>query len=501
MMDISQGILLGFSQAFLATNLMYCAVGVVLGTLVGVLPGLGALATISILLPLTYKMSDPTSALIMLAGIYYGAQYGGSTTSILLRVPGEVSSTVTTIDGYEMSRRGRSGAALTIAAMSSFVAGTFATALIAVLAIPMANFALQFGPAEYATLMLLAITVSLGLAQGDVCKAAGVLLIGMLLGTIGMDINSGVSRFTLGLAELYDGVPFLLIAIGVFGLGEILYDSIHRTVHDNRQLTTPSLKELYPNADERRRSWPACARGTVLGSVLGLLPGAGTVLAAFGAYIFEKKISHAPQRFGRGAPEGVAAPEAANNAGSQTSFVPMLALGLPSTPIMALMISVMMLHGIEPGPRVIETAPALFWGLIASMWIGNFILVILNIPMIAVWVQVLRIPRIILYTAVCAICVVGAWWVTHNWIMIALLIPFALFGYMLKRLGCEPALLALGFIIGSLFEEYLKRALMLGRGDWTIMASSWISVSLLMLSLMILVGRAVFLMRNSKVDQ
>lgn len=491
-MELFDGLALGIASALTPENFMYCVLGVVLGTLVGVLPGLGALATISILLPLTYKMADPTTALIMLAGIYYGAQYGGSTTSILLRVPGEVSSTVTAIDGYEMSRRGRSGSALSIAAISSFVAGTFATALIAFLAVPMANFALQFGPAEYAALMFFAVIVSLGLAQGDVFKAAGVLLIGMLLGSIGIDINTGVSRFTMGLDELYDGLPFILIAIGVFGLAEILYDSLHRTVRDNRDLKTPTMQELYPNAEERRRSWPACARGTVVGSFLGLLPGAGTVLASFGSYILEKKISATSQQFGHGAPEGVAAPEAANNAGSQTSFIPMLALGLPATPIMALMISVLMLHGIEPGPKVIQDSPALFWGLIVSMWIGNVILVILNLPLIAVWVQVLRIPRPILYAGVLAVCVAGTWWVSHNWIMVALLVPFALFGYVLKRLGCEPALLALGFIVGGLFEEYLKRALMLGRGDWMILFNSWISISFMILSVTVLFFRAVF---------
>ena len=493
-MDILSNILLGFGVAFSATNLLWCLIGVMLGTLVGVLPALGPLAAISILLPLTYSMSDPIAAVIFISGVYYGSQYGGSTTSILLNIPGEVSSSVTMIDGYQLTRKGRGGAALSIAALSSFFAGTVATVFIALLAQPLAKVAFFFGAAEYAALMLLGLVAAVSLNNGSLLKGAGMVLIGILLALVGSDINSGDVRFTLGIPELTDGISFAIVAMGIFGLGEIIYNTFHTS---KIKATVPSFKELYPSKQEIGQSAMPTLRGTFLGSLLGLLPGGGPVMSSFASYAMEKKISKNPQEFGRGAMAGVAGPEAANNAGAQTSFIPMLSLGIPTTPVMALILATLMIHGIKPGPQVISTEANLFWGVIASFWIGNFMLLLLNLPLVGVWVSVLRLSWKVLYPIIFLICVIGAYYISNNWTGVLLLLPFALLGYIFKLLDCKPTPLAMGFVVGALFEEYLRRALIVSRGDWLVFLYKPISLTFLLIAFVLVISSIVFRYRKN----
>lgn len=473
----------GFSAAATAQNLMYCFIGVTLGTLIGVLPGIGPLATIAMLLPATYRMTDPTSALIMLAGIYYGAQYGGSTTAILVNLPGESSSVVTTLDGYQMARRGRAGPALAVAALGSFFAGTVATFLIAAFAPPLAELAFKFGPAEYFSLMVLGLIAAVVLAHGSVIKALAVVVLGLLLGMIGTDVNSGVARFSFDIPELSDGIEFVAVAMGMFGFAEIILNLEQR---DKREVFTSKVSGLLPSASELRSSvWPVL-RGTTLGSFLGILPGGGAVLASFSAYALEKKISRTPERFGKGAIEGVAGPEAANNAGAQTSFIPMLTLGIPTTPVMALMVAAMMIHNIQPGPQVMTSNPTLFWGLIASMWVGNLLLVILNLPLIGIWIKLLTVPYRVLFPAILLFCCIGAYSINNNVFDVFMTIPFAILGYVFKKLDCEAAPLLLGFVLGKLMEEYLRRALTISRGDPTVFFTRPLSATLLALAAVLL---------------
>lgn len=473
----------GFSAAATAQNLMYCFIGVTLGTLIGVLPGIGPLATIAMLLPATYRMTDPTSALIMLAGIYYGAQYGGSTTAILVNLPGESSSVVTTLDGYQMARRGRAGPALAVAALGSFFAGTVATFLIAAFAPPLAELAFKFGPAEYFSLMVLGLIAAVVLAHGSVIKALAVVVLGLLLGMIGTDVNSGVARFSFDIPELSDGIEFVAVAMGMFGFAEIILNLEQR---DKREVFTSKVSGLLPSASELRSSvWPVL-RGTTLGSFLGILPGGGAVLASFSAYALEKKISRTPERFGKGAIEGVAGPEAANNAGAQTSFIPMLTLGIPTTPVMALMVAAMMIHNIQPGPQVMTSNPTLFWGLIASMWVGNLFLVILNLPLIGIWIKLLTVPYRMLFPAILLFCCIGAYSINNNVFDVFMTIPFAILGYVFKKLDCEAAPLLLGFVLGKLMEEYLRRALTISRGDPTVFFTRPLSATLLALAAVLL---------------
>jgi len=473
----------GFSAAATAQNLMYCFIGVTLGTLIGVLPGIGPLATIAMLLPATYKMTDPTSALIMLAGIYYGAQYGGSTTAILVNLPGESSSVVTTLDGYQMARRGRAGPALAVAALGSFFAGTVATFLIAAFAPPLAELAFKFGPAEYFSLMVLGLIAAVVLAHGSVIKALAVVVLGLLLGMIGTDVNSGVARFSFDIPELSDGIEFVAVAMGMFGFAEIILNLEQR---DQREVFTNKVGGLFPSSAELRNSVGPVLRGTTLGSFLGILPGGGAVLASFSAYALEKKISKSPERFGKGAIEGVAAPEAANNAGAQTSFIPMLTLGIPTTPVMALMVAAMMIHNIQPGPQVMSSNPTLFWGLIASMWVGNLLLVILNLPLIGIWIKLLSVPYRVLFPAILLFCCIGAYSINNNVFDVFMTIPFAILGYVFKKLDCEAAPLLLGFVLGKLMEEYLRRALTISRGDPTVFFTRPLSATLLAIAAVLL---------------
>lgn len=474
-MDFLSNLSLGLSVALTLQNIMYCFVGVLAGTSIGVLPGIGPLATIALLLPITFSM-PPDSSLIMLAGIYYGAQYGGSTTAILLNLPGEASSAVTTLDGYQMARRGEAGKALATAALGSFFAGTVATIVIALFATPLTRVALAFGPPEYFSLMILGLVSAVVLAHGSIMKALAMVMLGLLLGTIGTDIYTGTSRMTFGLLELADGMNFVALAIGIFGIAEILRN-LER--EDRPDGTVRTVKGLWLTADDFRRiRWPV-VRGTAIGSFLGILPGGGAMLSSFAAYVVEKKMSPHSAEFGKGAIEGVAAPESANNAGSQTSFIPMLTLGLPSNAVMALMIGAMLIQGIVPGPSVIEKQPAMFWGLIASMWVGNFMLVILNLPLIGLWVRLITVPYQILFVAVIGFSAIGIWSASGTAFSLYEVAFFSLIGYLFLRLECEPAPLTLGFILGPMMEEQLRRAMLMSRGDPSVFLTHPISAGLL----------------------
>ena len=482
-MDLVNHLALGFATAFSLSNLLWCLAGVTLGTIVGVLPGLGPFAAISILLPITYHL-DPIAGIIMLAGIYYGTQYGGSTTSILLNLPGESASVITTLDGYQMAKNGQAGIALSISAIGSFVAGIIATLFIASMAIPLSMIATKFGPAEYTSLMILGLIAAVVLSRGSIFKSSSMVMVGILLGTIGVDINSGIERFTFGSPNLYDGISFVIIAVGMFGLSEIIYNVLHTK---EVKVTKPNLKELYPSRQDLKTAFPPIIRGSLLGSFLGMLPGAGSVISSFASYTVEKNISKTPERFGKGAIEGVAGPESANNAGAQTGFIPMLSLGIPTTPVMALMMAALLIHDIQPGPSTITENPTLFWGLIVSMLIGNFFLVILNLPLVGIWVSILRIPRKFLYPVITGFCFVGAYYVSNSFFNVLLLIPFGLLGYLFKRWGCPPAPLAMGFVVGSALEEYLRRALMISNGSWVTFVEHPISLTLLAISTILVI--------------
>ncbi len=484
MQELLNNLALGFSVAATVNNLGFCLIGVLLGTLIGVLPGIGPLATIAMLLPITYKMGDPASALIMLAGIFYGAQYGGSTTAILVNLPGESSSVVTALDGYQMARRGKAGPALAIAALGSFFAGTVATFLIAAFAPPLAEIAFKFGPAEYFSLMVLGLIAAVVLASGSVVKALAMVVLGLLLGLIGTDVNSGVPRFSFDVPELSDGIEFAVVAMGMFGFAEIIVNLEQR---DKRETFLDKVRGLMPSMADLKAAFPAMLRGTGIGSVLGILPGGGAVLASFSAYAIEKKISKTPEEFGKGVIQGVAAPESANNAGAQTSFIPMLTLGIPTTPVMALMIAAMMIHNIQPGPQVMSSNPNLFWGLIVSMWIGNLFLVILNLPLIGIWIKLLSVPYRVLFPAILLFCCIGAYSINNNVFDVFMTIPFAILGYLFKKFDCEPAPLLLGFVLGKLMEEYFRRALRISRGDFEVFVATPLSATLLGLSLVMLV--------------
>ncbi len=454
-MEFFDHLWLGFGVALSAEGLLFCFIGALLGTFIGVLPGIGPTATIAMLLPITYYLS-PTSSLIMLAGIYYGSQYGGSTTAILVNLPGEVSSSVTVLDGYQLARKGKAGVALSIAAIGSFVAGCIATLLIALFAMPLASIALSFGSTEYFALILLGLMASTALAHGSVLKALAMIVAGMLFSTIGTDVETGSYRFTGGLVELRDGLSIVAVSLGIFGIVEVLRNL--ETLNDKPPETMP-INSLWPSRDDINQSIGPILRGTFLGSILGVLPGGGSILSAFTSYAVEKRISKRPQDFGRGAIAGVAGPESANNAGAQTSFIPLLTLGIPSHPLMALMVGAMMIQGITPGPRVVTDQPALFWGVIASMWIGNAMLIVLNLPLVGLWVKLLRIPYLIMFPAIVAFSTIGVFTVQNNVFDLYILAAFGLFGYLLHRLKCEPAPFLLGFVLGDLLEEHFRRAM------------------------------------------
>ncbi len=475
-MELLDNLVLGFTTALTLQNLFYCLIGVLIGTLIGVLPGIGPVATLAMLLPVTYALA-PTPALIMLAGIYYGAQYGGSTTAILVNIPGESSSVVTCIDGYQMARKGRAGAALAVSALGSFFAGCVSTLVVAALALPMVELAFKFGPAEYFSLMVLGLIGAVVLASGSLIKAIAMIVLGLLLGLVGTDVNSGVARYSFDIPELADGIGFVSVAMGVFGFTEII---TNLELKEARESFTSNVGKLMMNKEEFKYAWPAVLRGTALGSVLGVLPGGGALLASFASYTLEKKITRNPKiPFGQGNIRGVAAPESANNAGAQTSFIPMLTLGIPPNAVMALMVGAMTIHNIQPGPQVMTSNPALFWGLIASMWIGNLMLVVLNLPLIGIWVQLLKVPYRLLYPAILVFCAIGVYTISNNAFDVTLTAVFGLIGYMFFKLRCEPAPLILGFILGPMMEENLRRAMLLSRGDPTVFFTRPLSLGLL----------------------
>ena len=485
-MDMIDNLSLGFSVAFTFENLLYAFVGCLLGTLIGVLPGIGPLATIAMLLPATYGL-EPVSALIMLAGIYYGAQYGGSTTAILVNLPGESSSVVTVIDGYQMARKGRAGQALAAAGLGSFFAGCVGTLILAAFAPSLTEVALQFGAAEYFSLMVLGLIGAVVLASGSLLKALAMIVMGLLLGMVGTDINSGAARYTFDIPNLMDGLSFVAVAMGVFGYGEIISNLAKSD--KEREVFTKSVNGIMPSMNDIKLMTPAVLRGTALGSALGILPGGGAVLSAFAAYTIEKKIKLKPGEvpFGEGNIRGVAAPESANNAGSQTSFIPLLTLGIPPNAVMALMVGAMSIHNIQPGPMVMTNNPDLFWGLIASMWIGNLMLVILNLPLIGIWIKLLSVPYRWLFPAIVMFCAIGVFSTNNSNFDIWMVAGFGVLGYFLIKLGCEPAPLMLGFILGPMMEENLRRAMLLSRGDWSTFVTRPISAGLLALAVLMLI--------------
>jgi putative tricarboxylic transport membrane protein len=485
-MDLINNLSTGFGVAFTPINLLYALAGCVLGTLIGVLPGIGPIATIAMLLPATYAL-PPVSALIMLAGIYYGAQYGGSTTAVLVNLPGESSSVVTCIDGYQMARRGRAGPALAAAGLGSFFAGCVGTLILAAFAPPLTELAFKFGPAEYFALMVLGLIGAVVLASGSLLKAVGMIVLGLLLGLIGTDVNSGVARFSFDFPELTDGIGFVVIAMGVFGYGEIINNLSHP--EHEREVFTAKVSGLMPSKQDFKDMAPAVLRGTALGSSLGILPGGGALLSAFAAYTIEKKIKGRPGEvaFGQGNIRGVAAPEAANNAGSQTSFIPLLTLGIPPNAVMALMVGAMTIHNIQPGPQVMTSNPELFWGLIASMWIGNAMLVILNLPLIGIWIKLLTIPYRLLFPAIVLFCAIGVYSTNNNTWDIWMVAIFGVIGYTFIKLGTEPAPLLLGFILGPMMEENLRRTMLLSRGDWSVFVTRPLSAGLLAVSVLLLI--------------
>src|SRR5437762_1652647 len=483
MSELLSNLWMGFHVAANPFNILFCLLGALVGTLIGVLPGIGPLATIAMLLPITFGL-PPVGALIMLAGIYYGAQYGGSTTSILVNIPGEASSVVTTLDGHQMAKQGRAGPALAIAAIGSFIAGCFSTVLVAALGAPLTSLALMFGPAEYFSLMVLGLCFAVVLAKGSILKAIAMVLMGLLLSAVGSDIETGQSRMAFDIPELADGIGFVTVAMGVFGYAEIMRN-LEQT--ESRDLVQAKITGLMPTWKDFKDSAGAIGRGTILGSILGILPGGGAVIAAFAAYTFEKKIAKDPSRFGRGAIEGVAAPESANNAAAQTSFIPLLTLGIPPNAVMALMVGAMTIHGIVPGPQVMTKQPELFWGMIASMWLGNLMLVVINLPLVGVWVSLLRVPYRLLYPSIIVFCCIGIYSINNSPTDVVIAAIFGIVGYWLVKHDFEPAPMLLGFVLGPLMEENLRRAMLIARGDATVFFTRPISAVLLSTAIILLV--------------
>jgi putative tricarboxylic transport membrane protein len=481
--DLFSNLGLGFSVALSLQNIMSAFIGCLVGTLIGVLPGVGPIATIAMLLPITFSL-DPTGALIMLAGIYYGAQYGGSTTAILVNIPGEATSVVTALDGHQMARQGRAGVALGVAAIGSFFAGTVATLVIAALGKPLTGLALLFGPTEYFSLMVMGLVFAVVLARGSILKAIAMILLGVLLSTVGLDLETGEERMTFGLAFLSDGIDFAVLAMGIFGIAEIMRNLDHT---EHRDVVRQAIGRLLPNMDDFKQAYKPAIRGTIIGAILGILPGNGAVLGPFASYTLEKKLAKDPRRFGRGAIEGVAGPESANNAGAQTSFIPLLTLGIPPNAVMALMVGAMTIHGIIPGPQVMTRNPDLFWGMIASMWIGNLMLLIINLPLVGVWVRLLKVPYRLLFPAILMFCCIGIYSINSLPTDVMFIALFGLVGYTLMKFGFEPAPMLLGFVLGKLMEENLRRALIISRGSMETFIERPVSAALLAVAAILLI--------------
>src|SRR4249919_3639319 len=481
-MDVIANLGLGFAVALTLQNIAYCFLGVLLGTVIGVLPGIGPVTTVAMLLPISFTL-QPESALILLAGIYYGAQYGGSTTAILVNIPGEASSVVTTIDGHQMALKGRAGPALGIAALGSFFAGCVATLLITFAAPPLAAIALQFGPAEYFSLMVCGLIAAVVLAHGSLVKAIAMVVLGLLLGLVGTDVNSGARRFNFGMTGLADGIEFVALSMAIYGIAEVVYNLEKKLA---TSVVSDAVGRVWPSLVDLKYCAGSILRGTGLGAILGVLPGGGALLASFAAYTLEKNVASPPRQFGHGDIRGVAAPESANNAGAQTSFIPMLTLGIPGNPTMAMMIGALMIQGIAAGPRVMTDRPGLFWGLIASMWLGNFMLLVLNLPLVGLWVKLLAVPYRLLFLAIIVFCCIGAYTINSKPFDAFVMAFFAVFGYIALKLDCEPAPLILGFVLGPMMEENLRRALLISRGDLSVFVSEPISLAFLIVAALLL---------------
>ncbi|QRM28707.1 tripartite tricarboxylate transporter permease [Microvirga sp. VF16] len=481
--DLVSNLSLGFGVALSLQNLGLAFLGCLVGTLIGVLPGVGPIATIAMLLPITFGL-DPVGALIMLAGIYYGAQYGGSTTAILVNIPGEATSVVTALDGHQMARQGRAGVALGIAAIGSFFAGTVATLVIAALGAPLTGLALIFGPTEYFSLMVMGLVFAVVLARGSILKAIAMILVGVLLSTVGTDLETGEERMTFGLPFLADGIDFAVLAMGIFGIAEIMRNLDHT---EHRDVVRQAIGRLLPNKEDFKQAYKPVLRGTFIGAILGILPGNGAVLGPFAAYTLEKKLAKDPRRFGRGAIEGVAGPESANNAGAQTSFIPLLTLGIPPNAVMALMVGAMTIHGIIPGPQVMTKNPTLFWGMIASMWVGNLMLLVINLPLVGMWVRLLKVPYRLMFPAILMFCCIGIYSINSLPTDVMFIGLFGFVGYVLIKFGFEPAPMLLGFVLGKLMEENLRRALIISRGSLETFIERPISAGLLAVAAILLV--------------
>jgi putative tricarboxylic transport membrane protein len=493
-MEIFNNLILGFSVALSLQNIMYCFLGVFVGTAIGVLPGVGPLVTIAMLLPITFNL-PPIPALIMLSGIYYGSQYGGSTTSILMNLPGETASVVTCLDGYQMARQGRAGPALAIAALSSFFAGCVGTMLIALFGPPLAEVALKFGAPEYFALMLMALVAASCLSSGDMTKSLAMVILGLILGMIGTDVNSGMARYSFGISELSDGMGFTVVAVGLFAVSEIVKNL---EVKERGEVFTSKIKNIMPTLKDLKDSFWPTLRGTAVGSFFGALPGTGPAISAFSAYMVEKKLAKDPSRFGQGAIEGVAGPEAANNAAAQCAFIPTLTLGIPGSGVMALMLCALTIQGIAPGPQVMTSKPDLFWGLIASMWLGNFLLVVLNLPLVGMWVQLLKVPYRWLFPSIIMFCAIGNYSINNSAMDLYLCGIMGVLGYVLMKLECPPAPLILGFVLGPLMEENLRRAMLISRGDPSVFFTRPISGTFMVLSILLLIVMVLPSIRKKK---
>ena len=493
-MDLLNNTITGFAVAIQPVNLLFCFMGVLFGTLIGVLPGIGPMGAIALLLPSTFYIS-PVSALIMLAGIYYGAMYGGSTTSILVNIPGESASVVTCIDGHEMAKNGRAGPALGIAAFGSFIAGTLSLFLLIFLAHLLAKSALKFGPPEYFSLMFLGLTILVYLANGPIIKALIMAALGLILGIVGTDLISGRARFTFGITELNDGIGVIPIIMGLFGISEVLMN-VEKKIR--REMPKTKIRGLLPDLEDWKKSIGPIFRGSILGFFLGILPGGGAMVSSFASYALEKKVSKHPERFGKGAIEGVAGPESANNAATEGAFVPLLTLGIPSNPVMALMLGALIIHGLQPGPLLMKDQPQLFWGTIMSMYVGNAMLLILNLPLIGLWVQVLRVPYPILFPLIFLFCLIGVYSVNNSIIEIWFMILFGVFGYLMKKFEYEMPPLVLALILGPMFENALRQSLILFEGNPLIFLTRPISVSFLILSFLILITTLIPWVKRKK---
>jgi len=487
----------GFGVALLPSNLMWSFVGVFMGNLIGVLPGIGPLAAISMLLPVTYSL-DPTSALMMLAGIYYGAQYGGATTSILLNLPGVASHAVTCLDGHPMARQGRGGAALFMAMLASFVGATFGIGLMTFFSPLLIDLAFSFGPAEYFAMMLLGLLAASTLSKGSPLKGIAMVLVGLILGVVGTDVNSGVPRFAFDIPELSDGLALIALAMGLFGIADTLAN-VNRIGVGTAVKTKVTMRSLRLGPGEMRRSWIPILRGTAIGSFFGILPGTGSTIASFISYASEKKLSKHPEQFGHGAIEGVAGPEASNNAAAQTAFIPTMSLGIPGDAVMALMLGALMIHNIQPGPQLVSEHPLVFWGLIASFWVGNLLLLVLNIPLIGMWVRLLTVPYRIIYPCVLFFICLGVYSGNNNLFDVGVVLAIGICGYFTSRLGFEPAPVLLGFVLGPMVEENFRRALLLSRGDLSIFVTRPISAGFMLACVLMLTGVAYSRLRKKRV--